>query len=106
MPDRRSVGDLHGHEPPGHAGVLPGPRLNVILTEHAQRQLDDLGPPAEAAVRYLRQVDRDELGWMAEPLPSQHGREVWMLWAGTVRVLVDLGDDDLTVQGFGLRPRG
>ncbi len=78
--------------------------MNVILTGHARRQLDELGAPAARAVRYLESVDRDDLWAVAEALPPQHGREMWMLWAGEVRVLLDTEEDDLTIQGFGLRP--
>jgi hypothetical protein len=84
----------------------PGPQgLRVHLSAHAQRQLDDLGPDALAAVEHLSELSHDEIAWSAEQLPSQHGREVWMFWAGSVRVLFDIEDDDLTIQGFGRSPR-
>jgi hypothetical protein len=84
----------------------PGPRgLRVHLTAHAQRQMDDLGTDALAAVQHLSELSRDEIAWSAEQLPPQHGREVWMFWAGSVRVLFDIEDDDLTIQGFGRSPR-
>ncbi|MHB1584229.1 MAG: hypothetical protein ACYCU7_01315 [Acidimicrobiales bacterium] len=41
---------------------------------------------------------------MAEPLPAQRGREVWLVWADEVRVLLDVEGSDVTVQGIGLRP--
>ena len=78
--------------------------FNVILTAHASRQMEDLGAPALRALRYLQEAAREELEWSAQPMPSQHGRDVWLLGAGTVRVLFDVEDDDLTVQGFGLQP--
>jgi hypothetical protein len=78
--------------------------FNVILSAHAARQLDVLGSPAERALEYLRQAGREELQWSAQPMPSQRGRDVWLLGAGTVRVLIDVEGDDLTIQGFGLQP--
>ena len=91
-------------DPPNDAHFATGPTYHVIVTSHAARQLDELGPPAETALRYLREATRDELMWSAQPMPSQHGREVWLLGAGSVRVLFDVEEDDLTVQGFGLQP--
>jgi hypothetical protein len=82
----------------------PSQPYNVILSAHAERQLDVLGSPAEHALKYLRQAGRDELQWSAQPMPSQRGRDVWLLGAGTVRVLLDVEGDDLTIQGFGLQP--
>lgn len=41
---------------------------------------------------------------MAEPLPAQRGREMWLLWADEVRVLFDVEGTDVTVHGIGLRP--
>ena len=81
-----------------------GPTYNVIVSSHAARQLDDLGAPAHAALRYLQEAPREELTWTAQPMPAQRGREVWLLGAGPVRVLFDVEEDDLTVQGFGLQP--
>jgi hypothetical protein len=78
--------------------------FNVLLSSHAERQLEELGWPAEEALAELRRVTEDDLPWMAEELPPQGGRQVWMLWAGQVRILFDTEDGDLTVQGFGLRP--
>ena len=110
-PARRETAQAPGRQPAtaggagGQARGGKGPGLNVILTTHARRQLEELGPPAHAALRFLEAMEPGELAWTAERLPPQHGREVWMLWAGSVRVLLDLEDDDLTVQGFGLRPR-
>lgn len=78
--------------------------MNVILSAHARRQLADLGWAAEQALEELESLDKDELGWVAEPLPPQGGRDVWMLWCASVRVLFDVEDDDLTVHGFGKRP--
>jgi hypothetical protein len=77
---------------------------NVIVTAHAARQMDELGPPAERALRYLREAGREELRWSAQSMPSQRGRDVWLLGAGMVRVLLDVEGDDLTIQGFGLQP--
>jgi hypothetical protein len=82
----------------------PGDPFNVIVSAHAGRQLDDLGAPAKRALRYLQQAPREELEWSAQPMKSQHGRAVWLLGAGPVRILFDVEDDDLTVQGFGLQP--
>jgi len=76
----------------------------VILTAHAEAQLDRLGAPARAAVDWLETMDLDEIRWMAESLPPQHGREMWLLWADGVRVLFDMEDSDVTVHGIGLRP--
>ncbi|HLN16400.1 MAG TPA: hypothetical protein VK277_06540 [Acidimicrobiales bacterium] len=78
--------------------------MNVIVSAHAERQLDELGRPAEEALAELRSLSRDDIFWAAEALPPQGGREVWMLWCRRVRVLFDTEDDDLTVQGFGRRP--
>jgi len=79
-------------------------RFQVLLSSHAERQLADLGEDAVEALAELGQLRRDDLVWVAESLPPQQGREVWMYWAGGVRVLFDTEDDDLTVQGFGLSP--
>jgi hypothetical protein len=79
--------------------------LTVIVTAHAQEQLEALGPPAELAIEWLRGMGIDDISWMAEPLPAQHGRQMWLLWADGVRVLFDVEDSDLTVHGVGLRPR-
>ena len=76
----------------------------VILNAHAARQVAELGPEADRAIEWLRQLDLDDIRGMAEPLPSQHGRDTWLLWAGGVRVLFDVEDTDLTVHGVGLRP--
>lgn len=78
--------------------------LSVVLTHHAQRQLDELGAPAARALEALRQMSRDEIYFIAESLPSQHGREMWLLWAGRVRILFDIDEEDLTVHGFGRVP--
>jgi hypothetical protein len=78
--------------------------FNVLLSSHAERQLQVLGPAAEQALAELERLDPDELPWVAESLPAQGGRAVWMYWAGSVRVLFDTEEDDLTIQGFGLRP--
>ena len=86
------------------AEVLDGPSLNVILSTHAQRQLQQLGVPAQRALVALREMSYEEIRWSSEHLPPQRGREVRMLWAGSVRILFDIEDSDLTVQGFGLRP--
>jgi hypothetical protein len=83
------------------AGSRP---YNVILTAHAQRQLEELGSSAERALQYLKEAGRDELQWSAQPMPAQHGRDVWLLGAGAVRVLLDIEGEDLTIQGFGLQP--
>ncbi len=80
--------------------------MRVELSAHATRQLEELGEPAEAAVEMLRSMTYDELAWSAESLPPQRGREIWMLWAGSVRVLLDTEDDEACIQGFGLTPRG
>lgn len=53
---------------------------------------------------WLEQLELDELRWMAERLPSQRGREMWLLWADEVRVLLDVEGSDVTVHGVGLRP--
>jgi hypothetical protein len=90
-------------EPPDELFTSGG--LNVIVTAHAERQLADLGQPAAQVLAHLEQMSHDEISWTAESLPSQHGREMWLLWAGSVRVLFDIEDNDLTVHGFGLRPR-
>jgi hypothetical protein len=79
--------------------------LEVHLSQHATRQLDELGYDAQAAVEHLSEMSREEIEWTAEQLPSQHGREVWMFWGGSVRVLFDIEGDDLTIQGFGRSPR-
>ena len=76
----------------------------VILTAHAEAQLARLGPPARAAVDRLGAMGLEEIRWSAEPLPPQHGREMWLLWGNGVRVLFDVEDSDLTVHGIGLRP--
>ncbi len=78
--------------------------MHVFLSAHAARQLEELGSPANQALRYIRQLEPEEIEYTAQSLPPQQGREVWMLWAGSVRVLFDTEDDDLTIQGFGLRP--
>jgi hypothetical protein len=80
-------------------------RLNVIVSSHAERQLGDLGRPAEQVLAYLREISYDEILWSAQAMPPQNGREVFLLWAGSVRVLFDIEADDLTIQGFGLSPR-
>lgn len=79
--------------------------MNVILSAHARRQLAALGSVAEDALDDLSSLDHDHLPWVAEALPEQRGREVWMFWAREVRVLFDVEGEDLTVQGFGKRPR-
>lgn len=78
--------------------------LEVVLSRHAQRQLGELGAPAERALAALSTLDREEIAMVAEPLPPQHGREMWLLWAGPVRILFDLERDELTVHGFGRVP--
>ena len=78
--------------------------FHVLLSSHAERQLVDLGEAAADALAEVEELRRDDLPWVAESLPPQQGREVWMLWAGGVRVLFDTEDYDLTIQGFGLRP--
>ncbi len=78
--------------------------LTVILTAHAGAQMEKLGPRAGAAIAWLEQMDRNDIRWLAEPLPPQKGREMWLLWADGVRVLFDVEDSDLTVHGVGLRP--
>ena len=78
--------------------------FNVLLSSHAERQMGVLGPAAEEALAELERLAPDDLPWVAESLPSQGGRSVWMYWAGGVRVLFDTEEEDLTVQGFGLRP--
>jgi len=80
------------------------PALTVIVTAHAQSQLERVGEPARAAVHRLGAMSLDEIRWMAEPLPPQRGREMWLLWGDGVRVLFDIEDSDLTVHGVGLRP--
>ena len=90
---------------PDESTFAQGAPFNVILSAHAARQMDDLGAPAQRALRYLQEAAREELEWSAQPMPSQHGRDVWLLGAGPVRVLFDIEEDDLTVQGFGLQPR-
>ncbi len=90
---------------PDDSVFAQGKPFNVILSAHASRQMDDLGEPAHRALRYLREAAHEELEWSAQPMPSQHGRRVWLLGAGAVRVLFDVEEDDLTVQGFGLQPR-
>jgi hypothetical protein len=90
--------------PPDDATFVAGPTYNVIVSAHAARQLEELGRPAQAALGYLREAARDELRWAAQPMPSQHGRDVWLLGAGGVRVLFDIEQGDLTIQGFGLQP--
>ena len=91
-------------EPPDEAAFMFSRPFNVILSSHAARQMGELGAPAERALRYLQETGREELEWSAQPMPSQHDRQVWLLGAGPVRVLFDIEDDDLTVQGFGLQP--
>jgi hypothetical protein len=100
-----SVPALEGAEAPDDSLFTSARPFKVILSAHAARQMDDLGTPAQRAVRYLQETTRDEIEWTAQPMPSQHGRDVWLLGAGPVRVLFDIEDDDLTVQGFGLQPR-
>jgi hypothetical protein len=78
--------------------------FNVLVSSHAERQLQVLGRPAEEALAELERLAPDDLPWVAESLPAQAGRDVWMYWAGGVRVLFDTEEGDLTVQGFGLRP--
>lgn len=78
--------------------------MEVYLSAHAARQLEVLGQPARDAVERLRSLSLDEIEWLAEPLPAQRGREMWLLWDREVRVLFDIEGDDVTVQGVGLRP--
>jgi hypothetical protein len=99
--DEYVFGDL---EPPAEALGVGEPPLNVLLSSHAARQITELGRPAEQALAYLGEMTLDDIMWSAQALPPQQGREVWLLWAGSVRVLFDVEDGDLTVQGFGLRP--
>jgi len=80
------------------------PALTVILTAHAEAQIETLGRPARDALDRLASLEADEIRWMAEPLPPQHGREMWLLWGEGVRILFDIEDSDLTVHGIGLRP--
>ncbi len=76
----------------------------MLLSSHAERQLEVLGEDAAEALTELAMMAPDDLPWVAEALPPQAGRSVWMYWSGGVRVLFDTEDTDLTVQGFGLRP--
>lgn len=78
--------------------------LDVVLSSHARRQLDELGAPAQRALGALERMDHDEIALIAEPLPPQQGREMWLLWAGRVRILFDIDDDELTIHGFGRVP--
>ncbi len=78
--------------------------LEVVLSSHARRQLETLGPPATRALAALEGLSREEIAAVAEPLPSQRGREMWLLWAGRVRILFDVDHDELTVHGFGKVP--
>ena len=78
--------------------------LTVQLSSHAARQLQELGTPAARALAVLREMSHEEIALMAEPLPSQHGREMWLLWAGRVRILFDIEVEELTVHGFGRVP--
>jgi hypothetical protein len=80
--------------------------FTVILTNHAQEQLDALGPRAIGALEWLQALDLDDIEWMAERLPPQKGLDMWLLWAEGVRILFDIEDSDLTVHGVGLRPTG
>lgn len=78
--------------------------LEVLLSHHARRQLDELGSPAARALAVLEQLSREEISLVAEALPPQHGREMWLLWAGRVRILFDIEGDELNVHGFGRVP--
>lgn len=78
--------------------------MEVFLSAHAAEQLAELGRPAEEAVERLRMLSLEEIQWLAEPLPPQRGRDVWLLWDRDVRVLFDVEGTDVTVQGVGLRP--
>jgi hypothetical protein len=84
---------------------MPAEAMNLILSGHARNQLAELGDAAEDALCELRSLELDDVPWVAEELPPRHGRRVWMLWASEVRVLFDTEGEDLTVQGFGKRPR-
>lgn len=89
-------------------GNYRGPRamhsLDVVLTTHARRQLEGLGAPARRALAVLQEMSHEEIAKVAESLPAQHGREMWLLWAGKVRILFDIEDGELTVHGFGHVP--
>ncbi len=60
--------------------------------------------PVDSIIDWLGELEVDDLRWMAEPLPAQHGRETLLVWGNGVRVLVDIDDGDLTVHGVGLTP--
>jgi hypothetical protein len=99
------VDDLGELEPPDDEFFrYASETLTVTLSGHARRQLGELGRAAEEVVAYLERISYDEITWSAESLPPQHGREMWMLWAGAVRVLFDTEPGELTVHGFGLQP--
>lgn len=78
--------------------------FDVVLTSHAQRQLAALGLPAQRALDALGEMTHEEIEMLAEALPPQHGREMWLLWAGRVRLLFDIEGGELTVHGFGKVP--
>lgn len=78
--------------------------LEVVLSRHAQRQLGELGRPAHQALAALREMTHEEISLVAERLPEQHGREMWLLWAGRVRILFDIDHEELMVHGFGRVP--
>lgn len=78
--------------------------MEVFLSSHAAEQLEVLGRPARQAVERLRALSLEEIQWLAEPMPPQRGRQVWLLWDREVRVLFDVEGTDVTVQGIGLRP--
>ena len=80
------------------------PPLTVLLTAHAEAQLERLGGGARDAVGRLSSMSLEEIRWTAEPLPPQQGREMWLLWGDGVRVLFDVEGSDVTVHGVGLRP--
>ncbi len=91
-------------EPTADELGVGAPTFDVLLSSHAARQITELGRPAEQALAYLKEMTLDDIMWSAQSLPPQQGREVWLLWAGSVRVLFDVEEGDLTIQGFGLRP--
>ena len=78
--------------------------MEVYLSTHATEQLEVLGRPAVEAVERLRSLSLEDVEWLAEPMPPQRGREVWLLWDREVRILFDVEGTDVTVQGIGLRP--